>query len=138
MLNKLLILLLLLLLTGCTSQALGLEETLIISPTITEKITATEAIHVEADDLTAKEVDDVKKMVNFTADEDLVYTTILKDKKEVEFDLSKISKKEVDNILMGIMIKLGATEEELFEKIKKGEKINFDKIIKEKSIIKLK
>jgi len=83
--------------------------------------------------LTDTEIQDVRDMAPFTSDEDFVYKTILLDKKKVEFDLSKISKKEVDDILLGTMLKLGIKQQDLIDKIMKGKQINFDEEIKKKS-----
>ena len=83
--------------------------------------------------LTSTEVQEIREMVDFTANEDLIYKTILLDKKKVEFDLSVISKKEVDDILMGTMTKLGIKQQDLIDKIMRGEDINFDKEISKKS-----
>lgn len=79
--------------------------------------------------LTSTEVQQVREMVDFTPNEDLIYKTILLDKKNVEFDLSKITKKEVDEMLMGTMLKLGIKQQDLIDKIMKGESINFDEEI---------
>ncbi len=83
--------------------------------------------------LTDNEIQEVREEVNFTPTEDLIFKTILLDKKQVEFDLTKITKKEVDDILMGTMTKLGIKQQDLMDKIMKGEKINFDYEIKKKS-----
>ena len=83
--------------------------------------------------LTDKEINQVREEVNFTPDEDLIYKTILLDKKNIEFDLSVISKQEVDNLLMGTLLKLGISQEDLMERLTKGEQISFDKEIKKKS-----
>jgi len=83
--------------------------------------------------LTDKEVQIVRDTTAFTAQEDTVYKTILLDKKVVQFDLTKITKKEADDILMGTMIKLGIKQQDLIDKVMKGKQINFDDEIKKKS-----
>jgi len=99
---------------------------------ITASIIAT-PVAVDRLVLTDTEIQTIRDTTEFTADEDLIFKTILLDKKSVQFDLSKITKKEVDNILMGTLIKLGIKQQDLMDKVMKGEKINFDKEIKDKS-----
>jgi len=57
--------------------------------------------------LTDTEIQTIREETAFTSQEDSIYKTILLDKKKVEFDLTKMTKKEVDDILMGTMLKLG-------------------------------
>lgn len=83
--------------------------------------------------LTSTEVQQVREMVDFTPNEDLIYKTILLDKKNVEFDLSKITKKEVDDMLLSVMLKLGDTREDIMKEAMKEGRVNFDKRIKDKS-----
>ena len=83
--------------------------------------------------LTDTEIQTIREEIDFTPDEDLIYKTILLDKKMVQFDLTKMTKKEVDDILMGTMLKLGIKKQDLIDKVMKGDKINFDDEIKKKS-----
>ena len=83
--------------------------------------------------LTDTEIQEVRSKTAFTSQEDSIYKTILLDKKKVEFDLTKMTKKEVDDILMGTMLKLGIKQQDLMDKVTKGKKINFDDEIKKKS-----
>jgi len=83
--------------------------------------------------LTDTEIQTIREEIDFTPDEDFVFKVILLDKKKVQFDLTKISKQEVDNILMGTMLKLGIKKQDLIDKVMKGDKINFDYEIKKKS-----
>ena len=83
--------------------------------------------------LTDTEIQEVRSKTAFTSQEDSIYKTILLDKKKVEFDLTKMTKKEVDDILMGTMLKLGIKQQDLIDKVTKGKKINFDDEIKKKS-----
>jgi len=83
--------------------------------------------------LTDTEIQTIREEIDFTPDEDLIYKTILLDKKMVQFDLTKMTKKEVDDILMGTMLKLGIKKQDLIDKVMKGDKINFDYEIKKKS-----
>ena len=83
--------------------------------------------------LTDTEIQTIREETAFTSQEDSIYKTILLDKKKVEFDLTKMTKKEVDDILMGTMLKLGIKQQDLIDKVTKGKKINFDDEIKKKS-----
>ena len=83
--------------------------------------------------LTDNEIQIVREEIDFTVNEDLIYKTILLDKQQVQFDLTKMTKKEVDDILMGTMLKLGIKQQDLIDKVTKGKKINFDDEIKKKS-----
>ena len=83
--------------------------------------------------LTDTEIQEVRSKTAFTSQEDFIYKTILLDKKKVQFDLTKMTKKEVDDILMGTMLKLGIKQQDLMDKVTKGKKINFDDEIKKKS-----
>ena len=83
--------------------------------------------------LTDTEIQEVRSKTAFTSQEDFIYKTILLDKKKAEFDLTKMTKKEVDDILMGTMLKLGIKQQDLMDKVTKGKKINFDDEIKKKS-----
>ncbi|GEM_PF-7026904 len=83
--------------------------------------------------LTDTEIQTIREETAFTSQEDSIYKTILLDKKKVEFDLTKMTKKEVDDILMGTMLKLGIKQQDLMDKVTKGKKINFDDEIKKKS-----
>ena len=83
--------------------------------------------------LTDTEIQEVRSKTAFTSQEDSIYKTILLDKKKVEFDLTKMTKKEVDDILMGTMLKLGIKQQDLIDKVTKGKKINFEDEIKKKS-----
>ena len=83
--------------------------------------------------LTDTEIQTIREEIDFTPDEDFVFKVILLDKKKVQFDLTKISKQEVDNILMGTMLKLGIKKQDLIDKLMKGKQINFDEEIKKKS-----
>ena len=83
--------------------------------------------------LTDTEIQEVRSKTAFTSQEDFIYKTILLDKKKVQFDLTKMTKKEVDDILMGTMLKLGIKQQDLIDKVTKGKKINFDDEIKKKS-----
>ena len=99
---------------------------------ITASIIAT-PVAVDRLVLTDTEIQEVRSKTAFTSQEDFIYKTILLDHKQVQFDLTKMTKKEVDNILMGTLIKLGIKQQDLMDKVMKGEKINFDKEIKDKS-----
>ena len=83
--------------------------------------------------LTDTEIQTIREETAFTSQEDSIYKTILLDKKKVEFDLTKMTKKEVDDILMGTMLKLGIKQQDLIDKVMKGKQINFDDEIKKKS-----
>ena len=83
--------------------------------------------------LTDTEIQEVRSKTAFTSQEDFIYKTILLDHKQVQFDLTKMTKKEVDDILMGTMLKLGIKKQDLIDKVMKGDKINFDYEIKKKS-----
>jgi len=83
--------------------------------------------------LTDTEIQTIREEIDFTPDEDFVFKVILLDKKKVQFDLTKMTKKEVDDILMGTMLKLGIKKQDLIDKVMKGDKINFDYEIKKKS-----
>ena len=79
--------------------------------------------------LTDAEIQEVRDTTDFTPNEDFIFKVILLDKKNVEFDLSKITKKQVDDILMGTMLKLGIKQQDLIDKVMRGENINFDREI---------
>ena len=83
--------------------------------------------------LTDTEIQTIREETAFTSQEDFIYKTILLDHKQVQFDLTKMTKKEVDDILMGTMLKLGIKQQDLMDKVMKGKKINFDDEIKKKS-----
>ena len=102
--------------------AIGIAISLAITPVIYDNLT-----------LTDTEIQEVRSKTAFTSQEDFIYKTILLDKKKVQFDLTKMTKKEVDDILMGTMLKLGIKQQDLMDKVTKGKKINFDDEIKKKS-----
>jgi len=102
--------------------AIGIAISLAITPVIYDNLT-----------LTDTEIQEVRSKTAFTSQEDFIYKTILLDHKQVQFDLTKMTKKEVDDILMGTMLKLGIKKQDLIDKVMKGDKINFDYEIKKKS-----
>lgn len=89
-------------------------------------------------ELTDIEIDEIRASVGFTADEDKVYKTIIKDKKKVKFYINEISPEEVTQILINIMLKLGDTKENLAMELKEKGHINFDEKIEKLSKEKLK
>ena len=74
--------------------------------------------------LTDTEIQTIREEIDFTPDEDFVFKVILLDHKQVQFDLTKMTKKEVDDILLGTMLKLGIKQQDLIDKVMKGDKIN--------------
>lgn len=80
-----------------------------------------------AEPLTIEQADKVLNEIQFTKDEEKVYKKIFKDKKKIKFDLSIMSVEEAENILLGILLKLGDNEKDITRELIEKGKIDFDK-----------
>lgn len=98
------------------------------------------SISVDAMILSSNEIQDIRDTVDFTVQEDLVYKANIQDKMDYNFVYEKdidyeVEIEKIHQLYRNIFIKLGDTEEQILEDLKKG---NIDAVKRMKDLSRVK